>query len=300
MIFKKIVKHIKELKIQGAQNIAISAVMAIKNFVENEGINYKEDLLSELIKRKKELIDTRPTEPAIRNTLNYILKDIKLTEFIKIKKEVIERAKFVLKDFKKSNNNLTEIGIKKIKNNCVVFTHCHSSTVINILKRAHNRGKKFEVHNTETRPLFQGRKTSRELTNCGIKVVHYIDSAVKFALKKADIVLIGCDAILSTGKIINKIGSSLIVDIAFKYEIPVYVCTTSWKFDPQTIVGYEEPLEERNQQEVWPNAPKGIKIENPSFETINPNKITGIISEIGIYQPSVFVEEIKREKKEFF
>ena len=163
MIFKKIVKHIKELKIQGAQNIAISAVMAIKNFVENEGINYKEDLLSELIKRKKELIDTRPTEPAIRNTLNYILKDIKLTEFIKIKKEVIERAKFVLKDFKKSNNNLTEIGIKKIKNNCVVFTHCHSSTVINILKRAHNRGKKFEVHNTETRPLFQGRMTSKIL-----------------------------------------------------------------------------------------------------------------------------------------
>ncbi|MBL7050551.1 hypothetical protein ISS04_00120 [Candidatus Woesearchaeota archaeon] len=300
MTFKKILKQIKELKIQGAQNIAISSVMALKWFIDNEGIKYKENLLFELEKRKKKLMETRPTEPAMRNSLKYILENIKHKQFIDIKKEVNKRADFVLKQFKKSNNILTTIGAKKINQNSVIFTHCHSSTVINILKRAHNTGKKFKVYNTETRPLFQGRKTARELISAGIPVVHYIDSAAKFALKKTDMVLIGCDAILSTGRVVNKIGTSMIIDFAVKQEIPVYVCTNSWKFDPQTIVGYEEPLEKRNRDEVWHNAPKGIKIENISFETIDPDKITGIISELGIYQPSVFVEEVKRENKWMF
>ena len=300
MTFEKIVKQIKELKIQGAQNIAISAVMAIKWFLENKSINYKENIFLEIKKRAQRLILTRPTEPAMRNSLNYIIKNINSKNFVNTKKEAMENANFILKSFKKANNYLTDIGTKKIRNNSIVFTHCHSSTVLNILKRAHNTGKRFEVHNTETRPLFQGRKTSRELVKAGIKNTHYVDSAINFALKKVDLVLIGCDAILSTGRIINKIGTSTIIDLAVKHDIPVYVCTNSWKFDPQTILGYEEPIEKRSKQEVWPNSPKGVKIENPSFEVVDPDKITGIISELGIYQPSVFVEELKRENKWMF
>ena len=76
MTFKKTLKNIKELKIQGAQNVAISAVKAIKLFISVGGLKYKENLLSELKKRKKQLIETRPTEPAMRNALNYILENI--------------------------------------------------------------------------------------------------------------------------------------------------------------------------------------------------------------------------------
>ncbi|MDP7141063.1 MAG: ribose 1,5-bisphosphate isomerase, partial [Candidatus Woesearchaeota archaeon] len=175
----------------------------------------------------------------------------------------------------------------------VIFTHCHSSTVINILKKAKQMKKSFEVHNTETRPLFQGRTTAKELSKLNIPVTHYVDSAMRLALKKADIVLLGADAI-TPEKAINKIGSEVIAELANKYDIPVYVCCNSWKFDYHTIFGFEEEIETRKEKEIWKNPPKNTKICNYAFEKINLNLVTAIISEIGDYRPSVFIEEIKR------
>ena len=54
--------------------------------------------------------------------------------------------------------------------------------------------KKFEVYNTETRPLFQGRKTAQELRKAKIKVTTFVDAAARVALtreqetKKVDLV----------------------------------------------------------------------------------------------------------------
>jgi len=176
----------------------------------------------------------------------------------------------------------------------VVFTHCHSSTVIEILKQANKQGKRFTVHNTETRPKFQGRLTAQELARLGIPVVHYVDSAARLALKKADIMLIGADAITTEGKVINKIGSELMAEVAEKWDVSLYVCSDSWKFDPKSVFGYEEEIEKRKPTEIWPTAPKGVKIDNFAFEKVNPDLITGIISELGIYKPTIFVEEVKR------
>ena len=175
----------------------------------------------------------------------------------------------------------------------VIYTHCHSSTVTQILTEANKLGKDFEVHNTETRPLFQRRTTAKELAKSGIKVTHYLDSAARLALKKSDMMMIGCDAI-TTDKVINKIGSELISERAYKYEIPLYVCTHSWKFDPLSVKGYEEAIEQRHALEVWKNTPKNVIIDNHAFEQIDPTLCTGIISELGVFKHSAFIEEVQR------
>jgi len=59
------------------------------------------------------------------------------------------------------------------------FDKCHQC--FNLYKK---QRKKFEVYNTETRPLFQGRKTAKELKGAGIKVTMFIDSAMDIALSK--------------------------------------------------------------------------------------------------------------------
>jgi ribose 1,5-bisphosphate isomerase len=207
---------------------------------------------------------------------------------------ITQRIREARNHFQDASDKISIIGSKKIKKGFVVFTHCHSSTVLDLLKFAHHKKINFEVHNTETRPLFQGRKTAAELCRSGIKVKHYIDSAARIALKKADICLFGADAITSEGNIINKIGTELFIEIADKYEIPVYMCADSWKFDPDTVFGKDTPIENRHTDEVWPKAPKGLKIINPAFELIPPDMVSGIISELGIFHPDVFSEEVKR------
>jgi len=227
-------------------------------------------------------LNLRPTEPCLRNSVKFVLKDFE------------KNYKIAIKHLKTVRRKIAEIGSRLIRDGIVVFTHCHSSTVIEILKMAFKQGKKFEVYNTETRPLYQGRKTARELAKIGIPVKHFVDSAGRIAIKKSDLVLFGADSITSVGKIINKIGTEMFAEIANKYDKPVYFCTDSWKFNPKTIIGFEEKIEERSPKEVWKNPPKGVEILNYAFESVKPELATGIISELGIFKPAVFVGEVKK------
>jgi ribose 1,5-bisphosphate isomerase len=297
MSFEKVLKDIKNLKIQGAEAVAIEAVKSLKLVVKNSKANSLGVLNHELNYSIKQLISTRPTEPAMRNALNFILNSISLKEsssFNDYINEINKRIDVVLNHFIDSKKKIVEYGFRKIKKSYIVFTHCHSSTVVDILLTAKSKKINFEVHNTETRPLYQGRKTAIELAKNNIKVTHYIDSAAMIALKKADIVLLGADAMQSDGKIFNKIGSGMFVEIAHKLNIPIYCCMNSWKFDPKTILGFDEIIEERCINEVWEKCPKNVKICNPAFDIIDPSKVTGIITELGIYSPLTFVEVIQR------
>lgn len=294
MSFKKIVSDIKSLKIQGAQNVAKASIKAIHDILTKSKSKTPKQLSKELNKAKEILLNTRPTEPAMRNALDYITHDLYYLDIDKLKHDVVGRMNYILDHFERAPKVVEDIASQKIKNKMIVFTHCHSSTVTGALIRAKEQGKNFEVHNTETRPLFQGRKTAKELAKAGIKVTTYVDSAARLALKKADIVLIGADAITSEGKVINKIGSELILEVAHRYDVPVYVCTDSWKFDPLTIRGKEVKIEERSPNEVWQKPPKNVKIANYAFERVDPDLITATITELGVYRPAILLEEMKK------
>lgn len=287
MKYDEIVRKIKNLEIQGAEKIAIAAVDAFSQKLAETRDPKK------LQRYLRELISLRPTEPALRNALHFCSENYKKTKgpVAAAVKNVCEVAK---NHFKKSQEKIAEYGAKKISNGIIVFTHCHSSTVEAILIKAHKQGKKFTVYNTETRPKFQGRITAANLAKEGIKVVHFVDSAGRTALKHADIFLFGCDAITSEGKIINKIGTEFLAEFANEARIPAYSCTNSWKFDPETIYGFEEKIEERDPAEVWPDPPKGVKIFNPAFEIVAPDIITGVITELGIFKPETLVLEVQK------
>ena len=246
--FKQILKDIKSVKIQGARNIARKALYAYS--------------LVPTKRAKRKLLKARPTEPMLANTLEKFEK-------LGLKK--------TLEHFDEAQEKINKKVFKLIKNNDVIFTHCHSTNVVNALIYAKKKGKKFEVYNTETRPLFQGRKTAKELRNAKIKVTMFVDSALGIALskeqgtKKADKVFLGADAITKKG-IVNKIGSEVIARIAREEKIPVYVIADSWKFTKSKV-----PLEQRNVNEIWNRAPKNIQIKNPAFEFVEKKYIKGIV-----------------------
>jgi ribose 1,5-bisphosphate isomerase len=255
------VKDIKSLKIQGSQTIAEAALRAWNSTKDKK-------------KASKLLKDARPTEPMLFRALHAVetgAEPLKLIEKIR-----------------RDRQKIAEIGANLIKNNSIVFTHCHSGTVIDTLKAAKAQGKKFVVHNTETRPMFQGRITAIELAKAKIPVKHFIDSAAMLAMKNADIFLIGADWISPKG-IANKIGTEMFAEIATKYfKIPVYCCSHSWKFAEKGIT-----IEQRPAKEIWLNVPKGIDVHNPAFEIAEAQHIRGIISELGILNYKEFLKRMR-------
>ena len=298
--FTTTLKKINNLEIQGAADIAKAASKAFVFKISTSKSKNKQELMKEINVIRKKIFSTRTTEPFMRNMINYIVSSTSEMDFKYIIPALHVNLNKTLKWISKCERELVDIGAKRIKKGYIVYTHCHSSTVIRILKKSKDSGNKFEVHNTETRPLYQGRKTAKELIEYNIPVRHYVDSAARLALKKADIMIIGADAITSDAKVVNKIGSELIAEAAYRLDIPVYICTHSWKFDPKTIFGFDEAIEKRSEKEIWPAKPKNIIIDNFSFEKIDPSLITGIISEMGVYKPQNFIEEIKRRYEWMF
>ena len=272
-IVEKTVKEIKSIKIQGAQQIAIAAIKAW-----DKAINKKN--------AAKKLVSARPTEPMLRNALRYLEKK--------------HDAKKLLEKLEQDKQKIIKFAYKKVPAKGIIFTHCHSSTVNDILIYAKNHGKKIEVNATETRPFMQGHLTAQQLAAKRIPVTLFVDSAARLAMKKADVMMIGADAITSEGIVINKMGSELMADTAKHYQLPVYVCTHSWKFDPMTVFGFEEEIEKRAAKEIWNKPPRGVKISNYVFEKVDPSKITAIISELGIFEPNAFVEEVRKNYKWMF
>jgi translation initiation factor 2B subunit (eIF-2B alpha/beta/delta family) len=268
-IFNKITNDIKQIKIQGARNIAKKALYAY-SLIPNKN-------------SAKKLKSLRPTEPMLEKVLVLVEK--------MPYKEILEHFDFAQQKINKHVINL-------IRNGDIIFTHCHSTNVVNSLIYAKKKGKKFEVYNTETRPLFQGRKTSKELRRSGIKVTMFVDSAIAIAIEKenrkdktyANKIFIGADALLKDG-IINKIGSGMISELAYRNKIPVYIIADSWKFSKNKV-----PIENRSLNEIWNRAPKNIKIKNPAFEFVKKKYITGIVTEFGLMKYGEFVREMRKEK----
>ena len=267
-LFNKICRDIKSVRIQGAENIAEAGFRAYKILPKKSS--------------KNKLLKLRPTEPMLENILKLAdkMSYVQLIEKLHKNQDII-------------NKNVDKL----ILNHSIIFTHCHSSTLIKALIYAKKHEKIFEVYNTETRPLFQGRKTLLDLRKANIKVTMFADSAIKIALTKeqdkeektkpVNMIMLGADAITKKG-VVNKVGSGIIAELAKQNHIPLYIISDSLKFTKKPV-----KLEQRNPNEIWKTNSKNIDVKNPAFEFINKKDVTKIVSEFGILRYNEFLKRVK-------
>ena len=286
---KAICRDIKSLKIQGAREVAKSAVKALAIQASESNAKTVESMKGELIEVADMLAATRPTEPMMRNSLMYVFSRIKgeNPKNVKELKEIVEKEnKDYLVSLEKSISAISEYGAREMPKGGTILIHCHSHTVVGIITRAHEMGKEVKAICCETRPKFQGRITAKELANAGVPTTLIVDSAVKAFIGEADAVLVGADSIDSVGNLINKIGTSTIAMVALEKDIPFYSAAELYKFDPMTLWGTITKIEERDPAEVAdPKVFSGVEIRNPAFDLTLAKYITAYITERGVLPP---------------
>lgn len=284
---KKIIDDIKALKIQGATRIAGSGVRCIEITARKSKAKTRAAFISELQTLNEKLANARPTEPALRNAIKSVLLRVQIYEdFDTIKRYTVQVCRNYIKELKTMINKIADIGSNQIKDGERILTHCHSEHVIAILKTAKRQGKKFEVFVTETRPKYQGIITAKKLLKSGIKVTFCIDAAIGYIMRNITKVLVGCDAILADGSIVNKVGTFPIAVMANKFGIPVVVAGGTYKFDAQTILGQPEPVEQRDPSEVVsPRALPKANVINPAFDITPAEFVHSLVTEKGITKP---------------
>jgi len=284
--------------VQGARNVAIAAIKSVGALAKETAAKTRKDFMEELNEARDTLFASRSTEPLMRNALRWIISQVENSGKEKVgalAEVVVSSSNRFLKDLEVSKECIAKIGAKRIRDGMVVFTHCHSSTVTHILRKAKEHGKKFEVICTETRPVFQGRITAQELLSLDIKTTFIVDSAARSFMRNVDLVIVGADAITAEGNVINKIGTGTIALLAQEARKPFYVVAELLKFDPATLCGDYTQIEERNPNEVWKNSPEKLVIRNPAFDVTKRDFIHGVVCEEGIIPPHAISEIIHRK-----
>ncbi len=233
----------------------------------------------------------------MRNAVRWIITQTEdsSTEKVEALSEMaVSNVSLFLQNLEASRELTAEIGARRIRDGMLIFTHCHSSTVTRMIAKAKADGKSFSVICTETRPAFQGRITAREMVELGIQTMFIVDSAARSYMGDVDLVVVGADAITSEGNVVNKVGTSSIAVLANEARKPFYVVSELLKFDPETVYGAYERIEQRNPSEVWKDAPEKLSVRNPAFDVTPSRYMHGLICEEGIIAPQSIVEVVHR------
>ncbi len=311
MKFKKetlrILQNIKDLKVQGASKVVIATADAFA--LELKALEKLKNPKEHFFELCKAFWQARPTEPAMKHFIvsfySVLLKALeKSLSTVSVKKQLLD---FITTYHQQQQKDIDLIATEFCKTKpkpCVIFTHCHSSIVEKAIKELHKKEKVKFVVNTETRPLFQGRTTAKNLTSAGIKVQHIVDSgcyayAKLLQQQNEDIIfLTGADVITNRGDLINKIGTSQISLALNSLGIKHYVLTTSNKIDPVSKWWKLSDVEMRPSKEIWLEKNKNLEIKNFAFDITDAKNIFLIITEKGITKTRFLVISNKLPKEQ--
>ena len=166
-----------------------------------------------------------------------------------------------------------------IPGGATILTHSRSSTVVASLVEANRARIDFSVIATESRPGMEGRALARSLRRQDIHVTLIADAAASLAMDQVDFVLVGADTI-TPRSLVNKIGTRMIALAARERGLPAYALCDQSKFIPADYFG-RSVRDEESDDELWPGAPRGVKVMNRYFEPTPLTHFTRIITEDG-------------------
>ncbi len=286
---------IKKMEIRGALDIAIAAASAMKYVAIESETEDMNELILNLNFAGEKLKSSRPTAVSLPNAVNYILYLAEKNKKSDKKKLADEIQKFI-ENQENSLKKIAEFGSNMIEDNDTILTHCNSDTVVEILKKAWDSGKKINVVCTETRPRKQGYLTAAALSEYGIPATLIIDSAVHLMMKKlkVDKIIVGADTICANGDLINKIGTSQVAICANEMNVKFIAAAESIKFSPESLEGISVKIEERDPSEITTELSNVRKI-NPAFDITDAKYVDVIITEFGVIPPQAAYSLLKEK-----
>ena len=186
-----------------------------------------------------------------------------------------------------ARSRIAAIGKTIILPDSVIYTHTLSETVLRTLLEAKQSGVRYSVLVTESRPNNDGRYTTKSLAEAGIPVEISIDACINELIRRADLVIVGAEAILADGSAICKVGTYPSALVARQHNVPVYILVDSMKFYTNSLLGAGISLDPLHAAEVVDgNVPETPEVRGYLFDRTPAEYITAVVTELGIMHPS--------------
>ena len=172
-------------------------------------------------------------------------------------------------------NRLFDNAKSYLNNINTVLTVSNSGTMQKFFDTWEEQNPKLRVIICESRPKLEGRIFAKALLKKKIKVELITDSSAALYMPETDAVIVGADAVLKNGNIVNKIGSKTLAVLCRYYEKPFYAVALGNKYlKKKTFNSSEE-----NPDEIWNYKDDNLRIKNIYFEIVERDLITAIISD---------------------
>lgn len=284
MELREACEAIASMRVRGAARIGTTAAHALAAHVAAVPGGLP-DVQRSARQAAEALESTRPTAVSLHHAVAHVMQVVLEAPDADAAREAAPRAAAAwAARIEQAREQLVRHALALVPAEARILTHCHSSTVVDVLVAAHRRGLAPRVVTTETRPFGQGRITSALLAEAGVHVTFVVDSAADAVLGEGiDGVLVGADTVARDGTLFNKVGTAGVARLARDHGVPFHSLTTSEKF--HRLPAHDVRVEERPTEEVWPDAPRGVRIHNPVFDRTPPGLVRGYATEHGVLPP---------------
>lgn len=168
--------------------------------------------------------------------------------------------------------------------------HDYSSTVADIV-RALGTGLDRVVM-TESRAIDGGRRYLTALADLGVEIVFLPDAALDWAVARCDAVLLGAESVTLDGGVSNTIGSVMAARSGQAHGVPVYGAADLFKVGPRRAAEIPPPPLRSYPFLLKPG--ETASTEAPELETVPPDLVTAILTELGPIAPPDLAEALAR------
>jgi len=280
------IRAIAEDHLSGATALSERAAEVLREAVELSPATTVEALRAEVLDIGERVLRAHPNMAPLVHVMNTVARAIAeaatLEEARSAARQALDRFHHERQEQARA---LEEHAYELIPDGARVLTHSFRATALAALRTARERGRRFSIVCTESRPLCEGRRLVERLLTLDLPVTLIVDAAIAEWAGRCTLALVGADCVAPEG-VVNKIGTRLLALAARERHLPIYALAESSKFFPLPL-SLSRP---QSPTEIWETPPPGLTIWNEYFETTPLELFTGIITERGLLSP----EDVRR------
>lgn len=290
----EIIQQIEAMRVKGAYLNAVQALEALRLLAREESKLPSADLKNRLLATAKRLTNANTSWSVVETACQFATRPLQdphheLTT-LEIA-ELIERRGRIFKDrMTQAQQEVGKVGANLIRDGSVVLVMSYSGTLIEILSKAWDDGKRFSIIGTESRPNCEGRVMAETLVEQGIPYTLITDPAQPYFVPRGTIAMVGVDTLVATGAVVNKVGTMNLALACRHFGKPLYAATSTFKMSSPSLIGGEVSLkvvhENAGIAPEWLLGKPNMKVENIFFEETPAALFEGLITEYGIQHPA--------------
>ncbi|MFB6105885.1 MAG: translation initiation factor eIF-2B [Halobacteriaceae archaeon] len=277
--------EIRAMQTHSSSVVAVKAANALRGLFDREYATV-EEYLQALDRNSDALRRANPSHASLQTTQRDVVERVEDADPASVEAAIAateEAIEAVVEQVERRKTDAAARAADQLTDGMTVLTHDYSTTVLEAIRNATDRGVELDVYVTEARPRVLGRKTARELGRLdGVDPTLVVDSAAGLYAGEADLVLVGMTCIVED-TLYNRVGTYPLAAAAADQGVPVAVAGSSAKV---VSGGFRFENDFRSWSEVIREPPEGFDVVNPAYDATPVRLLDRVVTEDGVHDPA--------------